>query len=289
MTLPLQMLSLHDAFLRSKQELSCIYDAHEAGAISHELLEYITGLGRLQRLSEKEALFTPEQQAGFEKALDRLLLGEPLQYITGIQWFLGRCFQVNKEVLIPRPETEELVQWIIDDYRSMSSLNVLDIGTGSGCIPVSLKLGLHNVTVTSCDISEGALAMAQVNATNLNAAVDFRLVDFLDEKNWSLFGSYQVIVSNPPYIPISEKEVLDKNVRDFEPATALFVPDNDPLLFYKKIAAFGKEHLNPGGAIYCELHQDYAFITCDMFHDIGYEQVELRKDIHENFRMLKAM
>jgi release factor glutamine methyltransferase len=282
------MLSYLTAFQTLKKELNKLYDEGEAIAIAHEVMEHLTGYNKLQRLSEKEKLFNEQQQRQFDEALARLMKGEPLQYITGVQWFLGRPFQVNKEVLIPRPETEELVTWIAHDWKERTNISILDIGTGSGCIPVSLKLLLHAANVTSCDVSSGALQTAKKNATDLQVEVSFLQLDFLNQSNWQPLDHFDIIVSNPPYIPISEQESLGKNVREFEPATALFVPDGDPLIFYRCIALFGKSHLRDGGAIYCELHQDYAEKTKQLFQQMGYANTILQKDMHGNMRMLKA-
>ena len=282
------MLSYQQAFYHSRLELEKIYDAHEATAIAHELLEHITGKNKLQRITEKETLLDKIQEEEFHKGIERLLQGEPLQYVTGIQWFMNKPFHVNKHVLIPRPETEELAQWIIDEWSDKKNIALLDIGTGSGCIPISLKLQLPNARITSIDISEDALKIAKRNADELKADITLLHRNFLNESNWQSIDTYNVIVSNPPYIPISEKDSLDKNVREYEPETALFVPDNDALLFYRKIALLGKEHLNEKGAIYCEVHKDYAEQTKELFENSGYVS-ELRKDMHGNERMVKAM
>lgn len=282
------MLSLYSAFQNLKQQLQSLYSSGEATAIAHELLAHITGLNKLQRLTEKEKLFTSDQFEQFENATSRLLNGEPLQYITAVQWFLGKPFYVNKHVLIPRPETEELVQWIIAEWKEKQTISILDIGTGSGCIPISLKLQLQHANISSCDISKDALDVAQKNASNFAVEVNFIQLDFLEANSWQQIDRYDVIVSNPPYIPLSEKESLDKNVRDYEPDAALFVPEDDALLFYRKIALFGKKHLQPNGAIYCELHRDYAVATKELFEAMNYKDVSLRKDIHGNDRMLKA-
>lgn len=282
------MLSLQDAFHTLRQVLYTVYDENEAAAIAHELLEHITGKNKLLRLSDKNLVFTAEQQKKFDNAKQRLLQGEPLQYITEVQWFLGNPFYVNKHVLIPRPETEELVQWIIDDGVDKENQKIFDIGTGSGCIPVSLKRKLPDAVITSCDISGEALHVARQNAERLHSPVNFIQMDFLEQTNWLQLDRFDVIVSNPPYIPFSERETLDKNVRDFEPSQALFVPEDDALLFYRNIALFGKTHLSPHGAIYCEVHRDFAVNAKMLFEEMSYKQVILRKDMHGNFRMLKA-
>ena len=184
---------------------------------------------------------------------DRALLvkGKPLQQVTGFEWFMNRKFKVNEQVLIPRPETEELVAWIIEEQKGREALHILDIGTGTGCIPVTLKLELPQAEVMSCDVSKEALSVAGENARLLDAKIALTACDFLDVAAWGAFPRFDVIVSNPPYIPETEMENIHTNVKKHEPHTALFVPGNDPLLFYRAIAMFGKEHLNNGGAIYC--------------------------------------
>jgi release factor glutamine methyltransferase len=282
------MLNLGEAFYELKNQLLQLYDPQEATAIAHEALSDITGLAKLERLMRKDATFTEEQIKRYASAKEELLKGKPLQYVTGKAWFFGREFKVNEHVLIPRPETEELVAWIKTDYKYLGEISILDIGSGSGCIPISLQIELNNATIISCDISEGALKVAEENAGKLSAEVSFIRTDFLNHKMWYNFGRFDVIVSNPPYIPENEADSLHKNVREFEPSLALFVPNDDALLFYRNIAEFGKEHLNSEGAIYCELHKDYAMATKEMFEKRGYS-AELKTDMHGNERMLKAV
>ena len=280
--------SLQDAFYKLKDDLSSVYDASEATAIAHTVLEHITGLNKLQRLGDKNTLLSRQQQLMYEEMKARLMAGEPLQYVTGVQWFLGHPFLVDKSVLIPRPETEELVEWIVTEWKDSLPARMLDVGTGSGCIPISLKLQMPKVEITSCDISKEALETAAKNAASLNADITLLNLDFLQKENWPSLAAFNVIVSNPPYIPEIERETLDKNVRDFEPSMALFVPDNDALLFYRVLAEFGKAHLNTGGAVYCELHKDYAQDCQRMFESKGYTVI-LKTDMHGNERMLKAI
>ncbi|MGN6568831.1 MAG: peptide chain release factor N(5)-glutamine methyltransferase [Flavipsychrobacter sp.] len=283
------MLSYNDAFYGLLNKLKQLYDDYESAAIAHEVMHHITGRDKLQRILEKDTLFTEAEQASFELLQTELLKGKPLQYATGHSWFMGRRYTVNEHVLIPRPETEELVDWIVQDAKeNTSALSILDIGTGSGCIPISLKLDMPEANVSSCDVSKAALSVAKENARQLQAEIGLIETDFLDEQQRARLGKYDVIVSNPPYIPVSEKEQLHKNVKDFEPSLALFVPADDALLFYRTIAAFGKTHLNAGGSIYCELHVDYAIATQQLFEQQGYQSVEVRKDMHGNLRMLKA-
>jgi release factor glutamine methyltransferase len=282
------MHSLQQAFYDLKEQLLSLYDDREAAAIAHEFIEHITGLSKLQRISDKGRLLTEAQEKNYTDGKTRLLAGEPLQYVTGVQWFFGQPFHVSKDVLIPRPETEELLEWIISDHKSRAVASILDIGTGSGCIPITLKLHFPDANTTAIDISEEALAVARRNAESLAASVNFSHINFLDQESWATLGTYDIIVSNPPYIPVTDKETLARNVRDYEPGAALFVPSDDALLFYRHIAEFGQTHLSDSGAIYCELNAEKGDSTKDLFLKYGYRNVEVRKDMHGNDRMLKA-
>lgn len=280
------MMSVYlTAFHRLRMQLQDLYDPAEAGAITKEILLHITGKGYTQALATDVQL-TETEERRLEDMSNELRQGRPLQYVLGHAWFFNRQFKVNEQVLIPRPETEELVQWIIDEHKDrVGAYTILDIGTGSGCIPITLKLALNEAVVTSCDISSGALGIAGENAAALHAAVTFIQLDFLNEAD--RLPTFDIIVSNPPYIPAREYVEMHTNVRDHEPGTALFVPDEDPLLFYKAIALSGKIHLNRNGAIYCEQHKDFAVATRAMFETMGYK-TELRKDMNGHWRMLKA-
>ncbi|MEZ5016732.1 MAG: peptide chain release factor N(5)-glutamine methyltransferase [Flavipsychrobacter sp.] len=282
------MQTLLAAYNSLKESLLTIYNDGEASFIAHEIMEHITGYNKLQRLTKKEEHFTIEQEAAYTKCSKQLLTGIPMQYVIGHTWFMGHKYIVNSNVLIPRPETEELVQLIADDWKNKQDITILDIGTGSGCIPISLKQLLPQANVNSCDVSEGALSTAQQNAAALNTDVNFMLLDFLDEIKQATLKTYDIIVSNPPYIPVEYKEQMDSNVKDFEPEVALFVPNNDPLLFYRAIAIFGQKYLTPQGAIYCELHADHALATEQLFLEMGYKHVTIKKDMHGNLRILKA-
>lgn len=268
--------------------LSTLYDAGEAGSIAKLVLEHYTGINHAQLKSKGEIALNAIQSAQVTQAIQQLLQHEPVQYVLGEAWFAGMRFIVNENVLIPRPETEELVNWIAEENRSVKPLKILEIGTGSGCIAITLKKKIPQAEITAIDVSEGALATARQNAKILGAEVDFLQADFLNERSWPQLGRFDLIVSNPPYIPAEEKERLAKNVTDWEPATALFVPDNDALLFYKKIAAFGKLHLKSGGSVYVECHQEYASATMQLFEKEGYP-AQVKKDIFDNERMLKAV
>ena len=283
------MLNYNSAFYGLLVDLKTIYDAQESAAIAHEVLGHITGASKFERLLDKDTLLNEQQLGIYHQMKAELLTAKPLQYVLGYSWFMERKFEVNNHVLIPRPETEELVHWIINDHPGDEQrLELLDIGTGSGCIPISLKLAKPEWSITSCDISNDALWVAASNAHTLNAEIELKEQDFLDKDQWPTFGVYDIIISNPPYIPETEKDQLHANVREHEPGTALFVPGNDAQLFYRAIVEFGKTHLKQNGHIYCELHVDHAMETELLFQQAGYTFTELRKDMHGNLRMLKA-
>jgi release factor glutamine methyltransferase len=270
-------------------QLNVIYNESEAATITDWMLEYLTGKTRLERAAAKETSLTLEQNEKLSLILQRLLKHEPIQYILNESWFCGSKFYVDKDVLIPRPETEELVAWIISDYKiPVHDTTILEIGTGSGCIAISLKKKMQKTKIWSCDISKAALDIASKNAEILGVDIKFIQLDFLDTATWNNLPSFDIIVSNPPYVPEKDKEQMHPNVLQFEPATALFVPDNDPLVFYKAIAAFGKTHLNKGGAIYMELHEDLGEATIELLQSKGYT-AELKKDMQLKNRMVMAV
>jgi release factor glutamine methyltransferase len=232
-------------------QLRAIYEESEADNISDWVLEHITGKKRTDRIINKEKLLNSEQSSQLDQYVDRLLQHEPVQYVLNEAWFCGLKLYVDKNVLIPRPETEELVEWIISDCKfPIDTLSILDIGSGSGCIPIALKKRIGKAEVWSCDISPEALRVANQNATTLGINVKFIELDFLNETKREKLPSFDIIVSNPPYIPVKDKDTMRLNVLNHEPATALFVPDNDELVFYKAIASFGKNHLTENSAVY---------------------------------------
>ena len=272
-----------------QNQLKKIYDERESENISDWVFENVTGQKRWERRNNpnelKEAYFNQLQNY-----LQQLLVQKPVQYVLNEAWFYKMKFFVNENVLIPRPETEELVEWIIKNVRRTTydvRCTILDIGTGSGCIPVSLKRELHNTNVTAIDVSEKALQVAKKNAESLDAKIDFLKIDFLNENNWKALPQFDIIVSNPPYIPFQEKEKLAKNVTAFEPGIALFVENKNPFIFYKKISAFAKSHLKQNGKIYVEVHEEYANQVKDIFEDAGFIS-EIKKDIYGKERMVRA-
>src|SRR5688572_18816089 len=265
-----------------------IYPEGEASEITDRVLEHLTGSKKAERMIYKNEVITPEEEDQLKQYTERLLRHEPVQYVLNEAWFCGLKFYVDKNVLIPRPETEELVEWIISNLKfPVNELKILDIGTGSGCIPISLKRRVRKAEVWACDISDLALTIARKNADDNGALVDFVGLDFLDKAQRMQLPQVDIIVSNPPYVPEKDKETIPQNVLDHEPHTALFVKDNDPLIFYKAIAEFGKEHLHKGGSIYCEIHEDLGEPVQELFKFYGYT-TEIKKDMQQKDRMIRS-
>lgn len=262
------------------------YDKQEISAITRTICCDMLGIATSVYYIKEEVTLTAEQKVRFEEVINRLQQGEPLQYIEGKAPFCGMEFTVQPGVLIPRPETAELVEWITHDL-AVQSPRILDLGTGSGCIAISLSKLLPQATVEACDISTAALAVAKGNNEQNGTAVEFFHHDILDLAI-PLPHSYNILVSNPPYIKQSEAADMEQHVTEWEPHTALFVPDNDALCFYRAIAEIGQtDALLPGGSIYVEINQALGAETVELFESYGYRGVELRKDIYGNERMIR--
>lgn len=281
-------MTLQEATTYCREKLQRIYEEGEAAVISEWLIEYLTGIKKMDRVNLKNDTLPEEQKLSMQSLLDRLLTYEPIQYVLNEAWFCSLKLYVDKNVLIPRPETEELVEWIIANCKfPVDALKILDIGTGSGCISIALKRRIRKAEVWSCDVSDTALMVAKKNATALGTEINFLQLDFLDEQQVSSLPFFDIIVSNPPYVPAKDKAQMQPNVVNYEPPTALFVPDNDPLVFYKAIAAFGKQRLTPGGVIYFEIHEGLAESTINLLRSKGYT-TELKKDMQGKDRMIRA-
>ncbi len=279
-------MSLQEIKIFLKQKLSSKIDAVELTSLIGMLIEAVTGWNRMQQIVNVNTELTKEQQAVLENYTQQLLGGKPIQYILGKAWFMGNELMVNEHVLIPRPETEELVEWIISYARIMNKpLSILDIGTGSGCIPIALKLALPNCTLTGLDISKDALAVAEINANNLKATVEWIEQDILNTA--ALDTSYDIIVSNPPYIPLREKKDMQVQVLNFEPSIALFVSNEDPLIYYKAIAKIGKQNLSKNGQLFFEIHYDKGKAILALLDELNYH-AELRQDSFGKNRMIRA-
>ena len=277
---------MHPVLHEIRDALKGYYPDSEALALAKMLLVEVFGFSTLELYGGKDKEFSEKHRSVLTEMIRRLQKNEPIQYIIGIESFFGLTFEVNPNVLIPRPETQELVSWIIEDYQSDDSVRILDIGTGSGCIPISLGKQLSKAEVESWDISEGALEVASRNCERNGVKVLLRQKDVL--KAVPEGDLYDVIVSNPPYITNKEKVEMESNVLDWEPSLALFVPDEDPLLFYRKIAQLGCDMLKEGGSLYFEINRAYGEETILMLKELGYAQIELKKDSWGNDRMIKA-
>lgn len=272
------------------QQLQTIYNLNEATVMTDWVFESLAGIERFDVIKNPAFPLSTIKQEALKNALTALLQHKPVQYVLGEAWFYNMKLKVNEQVLIPRPETEELVQLVLSAASILPTAapTILDIGTGSGCIPIAIKKNMPASIVTAIDVSKGALLVAKENAATQQTDIGFLQVDFLDEAQWSTLPKFDIIISNPPYIPINEKEKMDINVTAFEPYQALFVPNNSPLLFYEKIATFGKTHLNTGGKVFMETHEDYAKETADLFAQF-YSEVAIKKDIFGKERMVVAV
>ena len=268
--------------------LSKRYEGHELASITRTICCDLLGVSSSSYYIKEKVTLTDEQELQLNDILSRLQQGEPLQYIEGKTPFCGMDFKVTPAVLIPRPETAELIDWIVSEH-SNKALRLIDLGTGSGCIAIALSRQLPQAIVDACDISPEALAVAKENNEANDAGVSFFEHDILNLTT-PLPHSYNIIVSNPPYIMQSEQADMECTVTEWEPHTALFVPDDDALRFYRAIAEIGQtEALLPGGCIYVEINQRLGAETVALFEAYGYKEVTLRKDIYGNERMIKCL
>jgi len=271
-------------YLSIIQHLKAKYHEKEAKAMARMILEDYFAIKMLDVYMGKDIAFSEKKKDELRKILLRLDKYEPIQYILGKTSFCGYLFKVTPDVLIPRSETEELVEWV---FQSCGSLNsVLDIGTGSGCIPIAISKKYPMARVVSCDISNAALSIARENNEYNHSTVEFKCLDILHELP---DGKFDVIVSNPPYVCPSEKKLMEKNVLDWEPHQALFVPQEDPLLFYKRIAFIGLSILNDGGQLFFEINPLYKNEIQIILFNLKYKKIEIRKDFAGKDRMVKAI
>lgn len=306
-----------DVFKIYRSALNGVYDAKEAEAIALLVTGEITGLSKAAIKAFSDEAISPEQAAKLSQILERLKTGEPVQYILGHTEFYGLPFKVSPAVLIPRPETEELVEWILASVGSSQLAvgsgqsavgRILDVGTGSGCIAISLKKNLPGFTVSAIDISEAAITIAKENAVLNNVELDFIHADILNVENSftthhsplathdsqltvhrsPFTPTYDLIVSNPPYVTHEDKTRVHKNVTDFEPHTALFVPEDDPLLFYKAIADFARTHLSKNGLLFFEINEGFGKEIVALLAEKGFEDIQLKKDMNGKDRMING-
>lgn len=275
------------ALAKIHQQLDALYPPGELRELIRWMMEEVAGIPPYRLLLVDDVL-TDKQRLQIEVIVDRLAKKEPIQYIWGETTFCGLPFHVSRDVLIPRPETEQLVRLIVNDFSSCPSPRILDIGTGSGCIAISLASLLPASRVTALDISSSALQVAADNATLNHVSVSWTCVDILSSEVESCLEQYDCIVSNPPYIMEHEQLEMDASVLDYEPHKALFVPDADPLLFYRRIVQLAKSHLMAGGWLYFEINEQCGDAMLELLNSAGFSQTTIIKDYFGKDRMLKA-
>lgn len=292
-------------YIRESLYASHNYSLQEAGYQARMILEFLYQ-ERWQVLFGKDNMpVSDEMIAKADSFIQQLLAYHPIQYVLGEAYFYERRFTVNEHVLIPRGETEELMLWVVEAVKATKGpCKILDIGTGSGCIPISIYLELESsrvahfskashapriieLEIAGIDISEQALEVARKNASDLKANVSFSQLDILNATAETL-GKWDIIVSNPPYVPLRDYAEMESHVKDFEPHIALFVSDNDPLIFYRTIATLGRQALNENGLLFFEIYADYALEIVKMLEEMGYKQVICKEDIHGKLRIIKC-
>ncbi len=276
------MASIKNTYQQFLKNISTQFEAREAISIARIVFE------------DAFKLFDYESSKAFigtdilQEIEARLLKNEPVQYILGQADFYGLKLKVSPAVLIPRPETEELVYWILEN-KGIENPTILDIGTGSGCIPITLKKKMPQAKISAIDVSPTALDIARTNAALNKTKVSFILTDILEERLWSMLASFDIIVSNPPYIPQDERKLMPKQVLNYEPDLALFVENEQPLIFYIKIGQFALQHLNKGGQLYYECNEFNAKEVVELLEKMGFSKVELEKDLEGKERMIRAL
>jgi release factor glutamine methyltransferase len=266
-------------------------DEQEIESFFFILTEYLHNLKRVDVALNPNFKLSEAEVEKWNTILAQLQLEKPIQYITGEAWFYGLIFEVNENTLIPRPETEELVEWILNSSitHHPTPITILDIGTGTGCIPIALKANLPQANISAIDVSEKAIEVAKRNAELNKVEVNFIQANILEVEDLSQLPSpYNIIVSNPPYVRNLEKQEIKKNVLDYEPHLALFVEDTDALLFYRKIAQLAIKNLTPNGLLFFEINQYLGKETVELLENLGFKNIELKKDIYGNDRMVKC-
>lgn len=271
-------------------QLSALYEQREAANITNLVMEKITGLSPSGRIVHKQKELAAAQRARLDLFTQQLLQHKPVQYVLHETWFAGMRFYVDEHVLIPRPETEELVEMIVTDVDpGLKNPFVLDIGTGSGCIPIVLKKKLPESIVYALDISKEALKIAEKNAVDNGINVEFLHVNILDFNAYKNWPEFDIIVSNPPYIRQNESASMQQNVLQYEPHAALFVPDDDALLFYKAITGFALQYLKPGGKLYFEINEMLGEEVATLLAAKNFSSIKIKKDLQEKNRIVSAI
>lgn len=273
-------------------ELDMQYGAQEVASFFSLLIDHFLGLEKFVLILQPELVVSKEEETLLFKALGDLKQHIPVQHIIGETEFMDSLFKVSPDVLIPRPETEDLVRWIVEDFQSAdkADFKILDIGTGSGCIAISLAKYMEGVSVSALDISSDALTIAQANAVKNEVAIDFYQGDILEgATTMPIRSNFNIIVSNPPYVRELEKKEMHTNVLEHEPDLALFVSDKDPLVFYRAIAKFAEKNLTEDGCLYLEINQYLGKEMLSLLSEYNFKDIELRKDIFGNDRMVKGV
>jgi release factor glutamine methyltransferase len=286
----MQMMKIGEVIRYISESLTGLYDKVEAKQIAYVLTGHVLGITKTKLLSETDTVLNNEQEEKINASLDELKTHKPIQYVLGTAMFFDCRIRVNKDVLIPRPETEELVKLIINDNkkRGTDPIRILDIGTGSGCISIALKKHIPHADVHACDISATALSVARENAYMNKVKITFHEFNILKPMEWPSMKSFDLIVSNPPYVTESEKKRMKKNVTDFEPSLALFVPDDDPIKYYSSIAAFSYGKLKPRGWLYLEINEALSDDTSAELTKHDFSDICQLKDIYEKDRFISC-
>jgi release factor glutamine methyltransferase len=279
------MINSKDLFRDLRKRITLAQNASEIESILYWVLEAVPGITRSDILAQKAVSLTSEESSALDSIIHRINKSEPVQYILGRADFFGREFAVNASVLIPRPETELLVEEVLK-HATNNSGKILDIGTGSGCIAITLSCELPIADVYAFDISEDALQTARSNAARLNARVTFQKIDILNDE--TMLSDFDFIVSNPPYVAVSESDAMNANVLNYEPHLALFVPNNDPLIFYRTIAEKGVRALKPGGRIIVEINERFGKEVSETFARGGFTNIRIIKDLQNKDRIVSA-
>ncbi len=283
-------------------QLIPLYGDREAAIIADWVMENLSGWKKIDRLLHKSESLPPAALDTCKRYSRELLAYRPVQYVLHESWFAGMKLYVDESVLIPRPETEELVEWILSSYPTPATSpsspapttqplrppSILDVGTGSGCIALALAKQLPFAQIHACDLSPKALTVARQNAITLHIPLTFHELDFLDPQSWDTLPPIDCLVSNPPYIPLKEKAVMAAHVTRFEPGMALFVPDNDALVFYRALSRFARQRLPQGGQVFVEIHEEMGQPVKSLFLEAGFSEVILRQDLQGKDRMIKA-
>ena len=279
------IVKLRELINQTSGYLLAQYNENEAKALSRLIISSLMEVNSVQLMVKENDTVSDILITKVERIVIRLQENEPIQYILNSSWFYGYQFYVNEEVLIPRPETEELVSWVLEIAKPLKNPKILDVGSGSGCIPIAIELEHPDADVYAIEYSDSAVAIAQRNSEKLGVQTKYYEFDALELGNWEVLEKFDIIVSNPPYIPGSEKSLMHKNVLDFEPDLALFVENQDPLIFYRQITKAAISHLKPNGALLFECNEFNAQQVLTLMLEQGFTDIELRKDLQGKDRM----